>query len=101
MKKTYIFKVKPGKLGVWKAWAKELGGTLRMEALGTLKEERVVEEACLYFNIEGVDYVVGFMDGEMLPANMDREINQKHKRMKDECLERVAVGEVLYSLKIE
>ena len=62
----------------------------------TLAKEKVLEEMCLLFTLNGESYVVGFAEGEMLPANMERGINQKHKAMKQECLEYVSDGETLY-----
>ena len=55
-------------------------------------------EMCFLFTLNSESYVIGFADseGETLPANMERGINQKHKAMKQECLEYVSDGETLY-----
>lgn len=97
--KAVLLKVKEGKLETWKAWCAELEGVMRAEAIETLKEENVIEELCTLFYVEGQAYVLGFMVGEMLPANMSREINQKHKQMKSDCLEFVSDAETLYHLQ--
>ena len=96
--KVVLMRVREGKLAMWKAWCTELAGSLREEATVTLAEEKVLEEMCLLFTLNGESYVIGFADseGETLPANMTREINQKHKAMKQECLEYVSDGETLY-----
>ena len=91
--------MKEGKLETWKAWCVELASLRRDEALLTLDEEKVTEEMCLLVELSGVHYVVGFSEGEMLPANMSREINLKHKAMKADCLKYVRDAEVLYHLK--
>lgn len=99
-KKVVLLKVKEGKLETWKNWCHELETALRLEALETLQEEKVTEELCVLVDFNGVPHVVGFMEGEMLPADMSREINQKHHAMKKECLEYVGAGEGLYHLRV-
>ena len=96
--KVVVMRVREGKLATWKAWCAELVGQLREEAIATLAEEKVLEEMCFLFTLNSESYVIGFADseGETLPANMAREINQKHKAMKQECLEYVSDGETLY-----
>ncbi len=101
MKKAILFRIKEGKKEQWYAWCAELADVLREEAIRTLKEEKVSHELALGFSLENTDYVVGYMEGECLPANMDREINQRHKEMREECLERVRDATVLYDLKRE
>lgn len=98
-KKLVVCKVKEGKLDLWKEWAEKLEVSLREEALDTLIEEEVTCEFGALINLEGVQYVLGYMEGEILGANMDREINQKHKAMREECLEYVDRAEFLYHLR--
>lgn len=100
MSQAVLFKIKEGRKEEWLSWCKELSTTLRDEAIETLKEEGVVQELTIAFSINGDDYVLGYMDGEILPANMDQEINQKHKEMKEECLERVRDADVLSNFKV-
>jgi len=101
MKKAILFRIKEGKKEQWYASCAELAGVLREEAIRTLEEEKVLHELTLGFSLENTDYIVGYMEGECLPANMDREINQRHKEMREECLEYVGLVETLYNLKLE
>jgi hypothetical protein len=39
------------------------------------------------------------MEGECLPANMNREINRIHAEKKKECIESVDTPEILYNIK--
>lgn len=100
MIKGAILKVKSGHLEQWRSWCDELETSLYAEALNTLKEEQVFQEAAFLFELSGEYYVFGFIDGECLQPDMTKEINIKHKRMKDECLERVSNIEVLYNIKV-
>ncbi|MBY0310194.1 hypothetical protein K2Q16_03565 [Patescibacteria group bacterium] len=92
-----VFRVKSGKEAAWREWCVELTTQFRTEAEASLREEGLVHEAVFSFIIDGTTYVLGEMVGECLPANTDRQVNQKHKQMKEECLERVSKAEVLYS----
>ncbi|MEK7612504.1 MAG: DUF6176 family protein [Patescibacteria group bacterium] len=100
MKKVSLFKVKSGKLERWKEWASQLDSILKGQALETLSEEGLVEEACFLFEFMDENLVLAFIDGEMLAPDMNKTINQKHQQMKDECLEYITDGETLYHLKI-
>lgn len=99
MNKAYLFKIKEGKKHVWYKWCQEISTSLRVEALSTLEEEQVTHELTLGISLPEGNYVVGYMDGECLPANQDREINQRHSIMKEECLERIGPVDILYDLK--
>lgn len=59
----------------------------------------MLQELTIGFEINDTCYVVGFMDGECLPANMDREVNKRHKAMKQQCLERIGETDVFYNIK--
>lgn len=100
MKKAILFRIKEGKRDGWYTWCRELSSNLREEAILTLKEEQVLQELTLAFSIEDSDYVIGYMDGDCLPANMERDINQRHKEMRAECLEYMGDVEVLYDLQV-
>ena len=65
----------------------------------TLEEEQVIQELALGITLAEGEYFIGYMDGECLPANPDREINQRHQSMKEECLERIGPVDILYDLK--
>lgn len=99
MGKAVLLKVKKGQWENWKTWCTELNTNLRAEAMLTLEEERVFQELTLGFSMGDEHYIIGFMDGECLPANMDREINQKHKEMKRQCLDYMNEVEILYNIK--
>jgi hypothetical protein len=99
MNKAYLFKIKEGKKDLWYNWCQEISTSLRAEALSTLEEEQVLHELTLGISLPEGDYVVGYMDGECLPANQDREINKRHNIMKEECLERIGPVDILYDLK--
>lgn len=99
MQKAVLLKVKAGEWENWQNWCEELSTNLLTEAITTLEEEKVVQELTLGFEIENQHYIIGFMDGDCLPANMDREINQKHKAMKTQCLEYVGEVEILSNIK--
>jgi len=71
----------------------------REEALETLEEENVLYEAGVLFRIGDDTYCLGLMEGEdMRPAEMQRDLNRRHKTMREECLERIGEGEAIYSL---
>lgn len=99
MEKTVLFLVKEGKWDKWKDWCHELATTLQSEALLTLEEEKVLQELAVGFMVDDKHYVLGFMEGDCLPANLERELNQRHQAMRAECLEKVSDGELLYNLK--
>ena len=65
-----------------------------MEALETLEEENVICEYFVTYTIEGTSYTIGFAltsDGsEPLDATEERELNNKHRSTKRECLEFIA-----------
>ncbi len=100
MTKAVLFKVNDGQWEYWKEWCTELSTSLRSEAMLTLEEEKLVQELTLSFNLGDSIYVIGYMDGDSLPVNMSRDINIKHKAMKDQCLQRVSEASVLYNLII-
>ena len=96
--KTYLFKIKEGKLEVWKAWCNLLMTTHKEEAIETLKEEGLTYESSLIFSIDGKYYTLAMIEGEEKPTNMERELNQKHRAMKKECLEGIETLEIGYEL---
>lgn len=95
-----LCRIKEGKLEKWKAWTTQLQSASRSQAVETLRDEKIIEELAIIFEIKREFYVLGFAEGEMLPADMSREINKKHKQMREECLEFINNGEVLYHLKL-
>ena len=96
--KMYLFKIKEGKLEKWREWCHLLMTQYKDEAIETLKEEDVTYEAFSIFPIQGQYYAVAMVEGEMKPTNMERELNQRHKAIKKECLERIDLIEGGYEL---
>ncbi len=100
MKKAVLFRVKKERVDEWKLWCSTIATTLYTEAQKSLEEEKVFQELTLLFELKGEFYGVGYMDGDGLPANMNREINQKHKEMKKICIEYVTDAQVLYEVNL-
>ncbi len=98
MNKIVLFKVKEGCLGKLRAWGEEISGPLHKEAQATLSEEGVTQEGLFSFQVGEEWYALGFMEGEGLPSNKDREINQKHEEIKNECLEYIGPAEEFYHI---
>lgn len=89
MRQSTIWKIKPGKRTMWKAWCDEIMSRLQ-EARGTLPEENVESEVCKIFGDgDGFVFIRQDVRGEKLPMNMERPINRKHKEMMAECLDPV------------
>lgn len=99
MEKAVLYKVEPGQWNTWKEWCTEINTTLREEAILTLEEEQVLHELALGFSLGDDQYVIGFMQGECLPANTAHEINQKHRNMREQCLEKIDYAETLYNIQ--
>ncbi|MFO0704403.1 MAG: DUF6176 family protein [Candidatus Andersenbacteria bacterium] len=93
-----LFKIKKGKLEAWLNWCKLLHTTYRKDAIRTLSEEGLTHEGFGIFKLNEEHYTIGFSVGENLPANMNKEINQKHRAMKKECLEKIGPVELNYEL---
>ncbi len=96
--KIKLYKLKKGKLDKWKEWGKLLLTIYKEEAIETLKEEGLTYEAFSVFSINGEYYTIAMIEGEEKPTNMDRELNQKHKAIKKECLEKIGSVEEVYEL---
>jgi hypothetical protein len=98
--KGVVYKIKEGKLGIWKDWCHEVSTTLRKEAIATLGEEKSTQEVFLIFKLDGQWYTLGAGEGECLSSNKEKEINIKHDQMKKECLSRGVRTETLYHIKV-
>ncbi len=96
--KINLFKIKEGKLEKWREWGKLLTTTHKEEAIDTLKEEGLSYEGFCVFEIEGKHYTIAIIEGEEKPTNMERELNQKHREIKKECLEKIGPIETVYEL---
>ncbi len=99
MEKAVSFRVKEGQSEPWRQWCEELSTSLRAAAVETLVEEKVRQELTLRFEIAGQAYVIGFMEGECLPANLERAINRRHLAMREQCLERMGEVTVLANIR--
>lgn len=82
-----------------KQWARELMGTRHEEAVESIKRENVSEEQVFSLELNGKKYLAFYMVGEMLPADMSMEVNQKHKEVMNLVSVQNIEGELLYSLK--
>lgn len=101
--KYTLFKIKEGKLNVWKDWCKLLSTEFKDEALKTLKEENLLLEGCLVFPVDKEFYVVGYTlenNGGVKPTNLTNDLNRKHLEKRKECLELVSRGESEYFLAL-
>lgn len=94
-----LFKIKEGKLEIWKNWCHELNTSLRVEATETIKEEGNVQEVFVLFELNNEWYTIGLGEGENLPAS-DKEINKKHRATAKECLKKIGRVSCLYNLKV-
>ncbi len=99
MKKATVFKVKKDRLNQWLDWCLQVQGPLYEKAVKTLEQESVMQEATFLFCLGDTNYILGFTEGECLPADMNQEINSQHRMMKQECLEYASGAEVLYLVK--
>jgi hypothetical protein len=98
--KAKLFKVKEGKLELWREWCAFLNQHTE-EVLETLGQERVSRESCLLFLLNDTYYVVGMSEWFATPVKSDdRELNVKHRAMLTECLEPVDRCETLYDFKL-
>lgn len=99
--KFKLFEVK--KLEPFKEWGGMLMGQRKKEALETLREENLSYEAFAVFKIEGKLYALGMSEGDKKPTNMDKEINQTHWKIMQECMEPVEMDPIklIYELRVD
>jgi len=92
MTKCKIFRIKKGKRKIWENWCEEIMSR-KEEAMETLREENLIQEKCIIFGTEDNSYVFYRHETvpgkEKLPMNLSREMNIKHKKIMEECLEEV------------
>lgn len=101
--KGWVIKIRKGKEQKWIDWCKELQNSRRNEVIETLVEENLLQEFSAIFKLNGESYIVGMMDGDFVKGDPDRDINIKHRQIKDECFDRnnkIAI-ETLYHLKVK
>ena len=87
-------------VGEWKKWGVKLMGELRAGAIETLKEEGLTQEHMFLIELDGKTYLGFFTEGEGEPANLEKEINQKHRALLDKSRIRKISGEQIYPLSI-
>ena len=97
-----IFKLHQDKIEVFRNWAKQVNGELREEAILSLQEENCTREIFQLFKINDIYYAVAHMEGDnIIPANVEREINKKHHEVLRECIEKQISTETLYDLSVK
>lgn len=95
-----IYQIKSGKAQIFKDWAQKINKELYTEAIKSLEEENVTREIFVMLEINDIHYVIGHMEGDnIVPSNVNREINLQHKQVMQECIEKVIPIEVLYDLR--
>jgi hypothetical protein len=100
MKKYSLYKVKPNKLEDWKVWCVQLETEYKTVVLDTLKEENVKNEVCVLFEAAGEYFVLGTVSGDDLKSSdKTRELNQLHIAKRQECLEKLSNGEILFDFE--
>jgi hypothetical protein len=85
-----IRKIKHGKEKQLQDWFALLNTTFRTEAVGSLLLENVLTEEAFCFQLSNEWYACGVMssNGEIQKADMNLLVNQKHKKIMEECLEK-------------
>lgn len=99
-----IFRVKEGKLETLKRWFEVLSNERKDEAVATFEYENVSREVfALFKGHDGFDYVIGLNEvtGEHKKGDPSVKINQEHRAVLEDCLERISDnGEVLLDLSL-
>ena len=99
-----IFRVREGKLDTLKQWFEVLSGERKDEAVATFAYENVSREVFVIFKgYDGTNYVVGLNEvtGEHRKGDPAVKINQEHRAIMEECLERISEnGEILLDLSL-
>jgi len=85
--KHVLRKIKDGKLNEWKSWCYYLVDN-EVLAKETMKQENCTRERVVVFNRENEWYVVGSSEhsGEIIEADLSKEINVTHRAKISECL---------------
>lgn len=99
---TKYFKVKDGKLDLWRSWCSLLSTTLKEQAIATLREENCLMERMVLLD-SGLILAEGEYSGEKKPADMTVPLNVVHRELFLECLDPAesdgtTTGIVLYEL---
>lgn len=99
MIKINVFKIKKGKIKTWQNWCKLLSSRYKKQALATLKQEGLTHEGFSSFNFKGETYVIAMSIGRHLSVDMKNKLNQKHKKIKKECLKHIKTANIDYYFK--
>lgn len=95
-----VFKLHNDKVETLLAWGAEVQLKHKPEALDSLREENCTREIFQVFEGNGQWFLICHMEGEnLLPANMEKELNQKHREVIMSCIDRPVESEVVYDLK--
>lgn len=104
MQFSRLYKVKEGKINIFKQWLAVLNGERKQEAVATFVHENITREVFVLFNgIDGDAYVAGLNEANGCIEKSDQAvaINQEHSEIKRECLESISEpGEILLDLAI-
>lgn len=85
---------------MWTSWCMELAQH-GSEIEETLREEGLLWEGCVTFQIREAWYVALSANTKGQPASTEREINKKHREMLRECLGERVQAETLYYFGIK
>lgn len=94
-----LIEIKAETVPQWKKWGARLMNDLKTEALETLTEEGLTQEHVFLLEFNDKHFLGFFTEGNKLPTNLKREINQKHRTLLDESRIRKISGSLIYSLK--
>ncbi len=99
MNQGNIVKLKKEKVEIWKAWALFLSQR-QQDVVATLREENILYEGSLLFEIAGDWYVCLFAVNEkdaIKGPNLDNELNIQHRQKMKECFEeKIGPASMLY-----
>lgn len=99
--KYALFKIKQGREDQWKQWCDLVSTTFKEEAERTIKDENLVFEGALIFEIDETSYTLLYMQedaGGAKPSDKTNTLNIEHNKNKRECLEPVAKGQSVFFL---
>lgn len=96
----FLFKIKEGKLNVWKEWCNELMHSRKEEAIATFADENVKRETFVMFTTKEGNFVTGRNEyiEDLRKGSPDVQINIDHKIKMRECLEPLAPGDIICDL---
>ena len=99
-----VFKIKPEKFSTWQAWCNRLNAELYKEAQATLRQEGLLFEYFINFEINDEYFTLGAGISDHLKiknSDMLRAINVQHKKVMQECLELLGEAEYAYFISVK